>query len=488
MHTQLARPGAARLPGGTARPRAVPNQQQRQQQQQHLQQLWHRRRQDGAAAAASAGPRDGSGAAPSSSSPSAPSAPVTTAASSEAPRLDCVEVGMDVYCVPNDGDDGGGGSSSSAEPAARLATTPWASALRAAVLVSPFFFWGTSMVAMKGVGPHATPLLLGAMRLLPAGAVLVAWAARQGRPQPAGAVAWAWVAAFALVDGAAFQGFLAQGLERTSAGLGSVIIDSQPLTVAVLASLLFGERLGAGGVAGLALGVLGLVLLEVPPGALAGLLPPTAAAAAAALFGGAGAAAAGAAAPPSAALAAAAAAEPGGAWSVLDSGEFWMLLAAQSMAVGTVMVRYVTRHCDPVMATGWHMVLGGAALLGAALLASGGGDGGGGGDLAARLAGFTAGDAAAMLYVSMLGGAASYGVFFLEASKGNLTALSSLTFLTPMFAAAGDYVVRGATLTPLQLLGAGVALGGVALVSSGSKGGGGDGEEEEEEGGKAKAA
>jgi drug/metabolite transporter (DMT)-like permease len=39
------------------------------------------------------------------------------------------------------------------------------------------------------------------------------------------------------------QGFLAEGLERTSAGLGSVIIDSQPLTVAVLAAVLFGEAL-----------------------------------------------------------------------------------------------------------------------------------------------------------------------------------------------------------------------------------------------------
>lgn len=46
------------------------------------------------------------------------------------------------------------------------------------------------------------------------------------------------------------QGFLAEGLQRTSAGLGSVIIDSQPLTVAVLASVFFGESLSAIGYAG----------------------------------------------------------------------------------------------------------------------------------------------------------------------------------------------------------------------------------------------
>ncbi|KAF7835528.1 hypothetical protein G2W53_010387 [Senna tora] len=42
-----------------------------------------------------------------------------------------------------------------------------------------------------------------------------------------------------------------------------VIIDSQPLTVAVLAALLFGESIGIIGAAGLVFGVIGLVLLEV---------------------------------------------------------------------------------------------------------------------------------------------------------------------------------------------------------------------------------
>ena len=71
------------------------------------------------------------------------------------------------------------------------------------------------------------------------------------------------------------QGFLAVGLQRTTAGLGSVIIDSQPLTVAVLAALLFGEKLTAASYAGLGLGVLGLSLLEVPVDILA-TVPQTA--------------------------------------------------------------------------------------------------------------------------------------------------------------------------------------------------------------------
>ena len=73
---------------------------------------------------------------------------------------------------------------------------------------------------------------------------------------------------------------------------------------------------------------------------------------------------------------------------------------------------------------------------------------------------------ALLAYVSLLGSAASYGVFFLNASRGNLTALSSLTFLTPVFAAAAGYLALGEVLTPLQLAGAGVTLGAVYLINA----------------------
>jgi len=160
------------------------------------------------------------------------------------------------------------------------------------------------------------------------------------------------------------------------------------------------------------------------------------------------------------AAAAAAASTSGGGGGL--PGELWMLAAAQAMAVGTVMVRFVCRHADPVQATGWHMLLGGG-MLGAAMVAQPQ-------ELAAAAAAlpsFTADDAARMAYVS-LGGAAGYGVFFSEAarSKGSLAALSSLTFLTPTFAAAFGYLLLHETFTPTQMAGAAVTLGAVFLVNS----------------------
>lgn len=309
----------------------------------------------------------------------------------------------------------------------------------AALLVSPFFFWGTSMVAMKELEPHTTPLLVAAWRLLPAGVVLLGWAQLKGNKGPSTPVGWLAVVLFGIIDGTCFQGFLAQGLQRTSAGLGSVIIDSQPLTVAVIASLLFGETLGPIGIAGLILGITGLVLLEVSPETLSSLLS---------FLSDNG---------TSTSVSSVVNSTPGSIW---DSGEWWMLLAAQSMAIGTVMVRWVSKYSDPIPATGWHMIFGGIPLL---FLATAQGQEESLMDIVSSL---NLNDYLLLLYVSLLGSAASYGVFFYEATvRGNITALSSLTFLTPMFAAAGGYVMLGEILTPLQLAGALITIVGVTCIN-----------------------
>ncbi|TYI49760.1 hypothetical protein E1A91_D12G056900v1 [Gossypium mustelinum] len=293
--------------------------------------------------------------------------------------VDCVGTGLDVECLvsQNEKQDL---EIEDVEKAESSILLEWA------VLVSPFFFWGTAMVAMKEVLPKAGPFFVASFRLIPAGLLLVAFANSKGKPLPSGLTAWLSIALFALVDAACFQGFLAQGLQRTSAGLGSVIIDSQPLTVAVLASFLFNESIGLVGASGLVLGVVGLLLLEVPALSL-----------------------------------------DDSNFSLWGSGEWWMLLAAQSMAVGTVMVRWVSKYSDPIMATGWHMIIGGLPLLGISILNH---------DpvFSGSFQELSASDLLALFYTSIFGSAISYGVFFYSATKGSLTKLSSLTFLTPMFA------------------------------------------------------
>eukprot|EP00271_Cylindrocystis_brebissonii_P017148 TRINITY_DN4331_c0_g1_i2.p1 TRINITY_DN4331_c0_g1~~TRINITY_DN4331_c0_g1_i2.p1 ORF type:complete len:448 (+),score=59.70 TRINITY_DN4331_c0_g1_i2:200-1543(+) len=382
-----------------------------------------------------------------------------TEASRDASNVDeveCVATGLNVECfIPGEEKEIREGRTEVAEIELQPETeesTILQDFLATLLLISPFFFWGTAMVAMKDVLPKAGPLFVASFRLIPAGAVLVAFAASRGRKGPETAMAWLSITVFALVDGACFQGFLAEGLTRTSAGLGSVIIDSQPLTVAVLASLLFGEAIGPLGVLGLLSGVLGLCLLEIPEELWgqwlisAGSYLPfrsllSEAGGALALIGE------------------TAPAPTSEAFDLWDSGEWWMLLSAQSMAVGTVLVRWVCRYNDPLMATGWHMILGGIPLL---LLSAQNQDPA----LSGHLADLSVSDWTALVYTSLFGSAISYGVFFYNANKGNLTRLSSLTFLTPMFAAFFGYIYLGETLTPLQLVGALVTVGAIALVNA----------------------
>ena len=353
---------------------------------------------------------------------------------------ECYGTGMEVECVvPTVYDEEERPVENSGDiDQARVASTSGSIGSRVVelgLLISPFFFWGTSMVAMKELAPHTTPMLVAAWRLLPSGALLLAWASATGSKGPSSAMGWFAVALFGLVDGACFQGFLAEGLQRTSAGLGSVIIDSQPLSVAVISSLLFGETLGSVALFGLLLGVGGLVLLEVPPDVLVQTMMDS-----------------------SSSSSYYTTSEYTSLW---DSGEWWMLLAAQSMAVGTVMVRWVSKYADPIAATGWHMILGGIPL---AVLAVQENSGTSFGDV---LSGLDATDYLLLTYVSVLGSAASYGVFFYLATvRGSLTRLSSLTFLTPMFAALGGYLVLGETLTPVQLAGALVTLVGVTCINA----------------------
>ncbi|MBW4611298.1 MAG: DMT family transporter [Hassallia sp. WJT32-NPBG1] len=292
-------------------------------------------------------------------------------------------------------------------------------------LIAPFFLWGTAMVAMKGVMPHTTPLFMAGVRLVPAGVLILIATAFMGRPQPKGWAAWLWIALFALVDGALFQGFLAEGLVRTGAGLGSVMIDSQPLAVALMSLWLFQEHIGLWGWLGLALGVAGISLIGLPDELILGLFSNHSI-------------------PPSSTL----------PLSFFESGEWLMLLAALSMAAGTILIRYVCRYADPVSATGWHMIIGGLPLWGISFFSE-----------SHPWQNLLVSDWMALSYATVFGSAIAYGLFFYFASSGSLTSLSSLTFLTPVFALLFGNLLLNEVLSPLQWVGVCITLVSIYLIN-----------------------
>jgi len=291
-------------------------------------------------------------------------------------------------------------------------------------LIAPFFFWGTAMVAMKGTIDHTTPLFLAGTRLVPAGILVLIFAQFLGRSQPQGWKAWLGISLFALVDGAMFQGFLAEGLQRTGAGLGSVMIDSQPLAIALLSAWLFKEVIGVWGWLGLSLGVLGISLIGLPLELWSGILHGT--------MG-----------------------TINFSWSGLfNNGEWLMLLASLSMAVGTILMPYVSRSTDAFVATGWHMILGGLPLFALSGIYE-----------TQQWNNLDIHDGFALGYSTIFGSAIAYGLFFYFAAQGNLTSLSSLTFLTPIFALLFSSFLLEEVLSPLQWAGVSLTIMSIYLIN-----------------------
>ncbi len=291
------------------------------------------------------------------------------------------------------------------------------------LMLLPFALWGTAMAAMTPLVSSAGPVLVASLRLLPAGIVLLTAVPWLGRCLTVARSDWFWFLIFTVIDASLFQIFLARGLVQTGAGLGSVLIDSQPLLVALLARTLFGEAINPIGWLGLMLGLVGILCLGAPPDLLRHWW----------LLG-----------------------EPVTASGLWNGGEGWMLAAAVAMALGTVLCRYACRNSDPVAVTGWHMVLGGLPLL------------------------IWHGcdrhwplwpdwswlDWSLMAYASLLGSAVAYGLFFWFANREELTSFSSLAFLTPVFALAAGGLLLDERLRPLQWSGVGLVLLSVGLVST----------------------
>ncbi|WP_330205056.1 DMT family transporter [Cyanobacterium sp. Dongsha4] len=306
-------------------------------------------------------------------------------------------------------------------------TSDW-SLFKPIILISPFFFWGTAMVAMKSVIPQTTPLFMAGVRIFPAGLLILLVALMLGKFQPISRRGWLWICFFALIDGCCFQGFIGEGLMRTGAGLGSVMIDSQPLAVAIMSRWLFKEVIGFWGWLGLLTGIVGISLIGLPDEwILRGLQGDF----------------------------------TGFNWSwngLFDNGEWLMLLASLSMAGGTIMIPFVCRHVDAVVATGWHLVIGGLVLFLFSFQYE-----------ANQWINLDLNSWLLLSYATIFGSAIAYGVFFFLASKGNLTSLSALTFLTPVFALTFGNLLLEEKLSDLQWQGVWLTLVSIYLINQREK-------------------
>ena len=231
--------------------------------------------------------------------------------------------------------------------------------------------WGACFVAIEWGLRDAPALWFAALRGLVAGAALLLLATAQRRPAPEGLGDWGQIALLGLVNGTIAFAAMFAGVAGLATGTAAVLANAQPLLILLPAWWLYGEALSRRTAAALVAGFAGLVLVSVPGG--------------------------------------------GGDGALLS------LAAAAAITAGTLLSRRLG-GLDVFVITGWHFVIGG--LAGAALAAVVEG---------APVIAWTPRFVAVLAFLSLVGTAAAFVVWFTEVQRARLDQLSAWTFLTPVF-------------------------------------------------------
>ena len=242
--------------------------------------------------------------------------------------------------------------------------------------------------------PPGRPLLAAALRALPAGLAL----ATITRRRPTGS--WWWKAAsLGVLNIGAFFVLLFVAAYRLPGGVAATLGAVQPLVAAALAAAFLGERLRRSTVAAGMLGVVGVGLLVLRSDA-----------------------------------------------AVDTVGVLAGLTGALSMASGVVLTKHWGRPVPLAAFTSWQLIAGGVLLAPIALAVEG------------PPPPLTGQNLIGFAWLATGGAAVSYLVWFRGVARLPVAQVSLLGLMSPIVATVAGLVVLGQTLTPAQLLGAGLVL------------------------------
>ncbi|WP_187414902.1 EamA family transporter [Nonomuraea sp. PA05] len=261
--------------------------------------------------------------------------------------------------------------------------------------------WGTTYLVTTELLPPGRPLLAAVIRALPAGLLLVAITRRL----PQGIWWWRALMLGALNIGVFFA-LLFVGAYRLPGGVAATVGAVQPLLVALLSAGLLGERLTVRTLLAAAAGVAGVSLLVLRADARLDALGVAAA------LGG-----------------------------------------AAVMAVGVVLSKRWQSPAPLLATTGWQLVAGGLLLVPVALVVEG-----------APPAGLSGANVAGYAYLSLVGAALAYALWFRGLRVLPATKVTFLGLLSPVVATMLGWVVLGQELTVAQGFGAVIVLGALVVA------------------------
>jgi drug/metabolite transporter (DMT)-like permease len=305
---------------------------------------------------------------------------------------------------------------SAADPLVRPARS-WSPGLAATPLLVLLLYviWGFTYVALK-IGLQWTgPLTMAGLRGLLAGVALSGLAVLMRRPLPAGVHIHGRIAVVGLLNVAGLAGLMSVGLTAVSAGETSLLIYTQPLQVAALSAVLFGERLSRRQMVGVLLGFAGMAIV-LSPRVQVGATP---------------------------------------AWWAYGA----LLIGAFCWALSAVLYRHWQRagsplaRADILWVTALQALYGSLPLLVAAVVLEG---------LALTP---SIGLAWTLLYTGLLASGLANLLWFYLLTRQSATVVSTYVFLVPAFAVTFGALVLAEPVTPALLAGGLLTLLGIALVS-----------------------
>ena len=277
-----------------------------------------------------------------------------------------------------------------------------------------YVVWGSTYLAIRFAIETLPPFLMASARFFIAGAMLYAWSRVFGgaaRPTPAQWRATAVIGVLLLLGG---NGLVVWAEYRVPSGIAALIIGIEPCIVVLLDWLRpSGVRPTGRVVAGLVLGLAGLVWL-VGPDAILG----------------------------------------GGRVDFL--GAVALVLASLSWAVGSIYSRHASMP-SPFLASGMQMLAGGAALLllGVAL----------GEPAATAWAAVSAKSVLAWIYLIIFGSIVGFSTYIWLLRVTTLARASTYAYVNPVVAVLLGWLLADEPLTLRTLVAAAVIVGGVVLIT-----------------------
>ena len=278
-----------------------------------------------------------------------------------------------------------------------------------------YVLWGSTYLGIRIVVEHIPPSVMGASRFLLAGLPMLGWCALSGRRVGLTLSDFWRVLAIGVLLLTGGNVMVAWAEQYVPSGLAALIVAIVPIWVAVLESILpRGERLAGRGVAGLALGIVGLAVLMWPR------------------------------------LSAGSAA---GHMQLL--GALGLVFASLSWASGSILSRRSQLRLDPFAATAWEMTLAGLVNLGIVLAL---------GDHHRVV--WTARGVGALLYLVVFGSWIGFTAYIWLLEHVPTSKVATYAYVNPVVAVFLGWLILHESVDVYIAAGSAVIIAAVALVNS----------------------